>query len=252
MAELSSCYFCGSALDASLERRTVADTAGETTVVVCPSCRRKLVAVLDRVLDADPAAERDSLLAMAIEGDGRTTPETPPEADAERDDGPSADARSEASGDRSATTNDAGTETRRDDSGGVAASPTTVSGESDPIFADDGDDAAGDDTAVFGSEDATVSVGDDGPNAVREAEPDRSDAPEDTADDGPADRPDAATYNRVVRLLQNREFPVPTAEIEDVAVNAYDLDSAEFRAVIDTAVDRGVLTEEGDQLHRPD
>jgi predicted nucleic-acid-binding protein len=63
--------------------------------------------------------------------------------------------------------------------------------------------------------------------------------------------PDARTYNRVVRLLQNREFPVERDEIEAVATNAYELSAAEFDAVIRVAVDRGVLEAEDGLLKLP-
>jgi predicted nucleic-acid-binding protein len=63
--------------------------------------------------------------------------------------------------------------------------------------------------------------------------------------------PDARTYNRVVRLLQNREFPVDRDEIEAVATNAYELSHEEFDAVIRLAIDRGVLEEEDGKLVLP-
>jgi hypothetical protein len=62
----------------------------------------------------------------------------------------------------------------------------------------------------------------------------------------------ALEYNKVMRLLQNREFPVARGEIETVAANAYDLSPAECAEVIDLAVDRGLIDEDGDQLVRPD
>lgn len=62
----------------------------------------------------------------------------------------------------------------------------------------------------------------------------------------------ALEYNKVMRLLQNREFPVDRAEIETVAANAYDLSRAECGAVIDLAIDRGLVDEAGGQLHRPE
>jgi len=65
---------------------------------------------------------------------------------------------------------------------------------------------------------------------------------------GASDAPSQATYNRVVRLLQNREFPVERDEIATVAMNAYDIPPEDFDAVIQTAVNRGVLEEEGPYL----
>ncbi len=60
----------------------------------------------------------------------------------------------------------------------------------------------------------------------------------------------ALEYNKVMRLLQNRSFPVARDEIETVAANAYGLSQAECAEVIDLAVDRGLIDEDGDQLVR--
>jgi len=62
----------------------------------------------------------------------------------------------------------------------------------------------------------------------------------------------ALEYNKVIRLLQNREFPVDRAEIETVAANAYELSRADCAAVIDLAVDQELLDEEGGKLYRPE
>lgn len=61
----------------------------------------------------------------------------------------------------------------------------------------------------------------------------------------------ALEYNRVMRMLQNREFPVDRGEIEVVAANAYDLAQSECAQVIDLAVDRGLLDERDGELYRP-
>ncbi|MEF8784759.1 MAG: hypothetical protein V5A45_02415 [Haloarculaceae archaeon] len=60
----------------------------------------------------------------------------------------------------------------------------------------------------------------------------------------------ALEYNKVMRLLQNRTFPVDRDEIETVAANAYGLSQSECAQVIDLAVDRGLIGEDGDQLVR--
>ncbi|SDK05801.1 hypothetical protein SAMN05216226_11613 [Halovenus aranensis] len=62
----------------------------------------------------------------------------------------------------------------------------------------------------------------------------------------------ALEYNRVMRMLQNRNFPVDRTEIEVVAANAYDLAESECAQVIDLAVDRGLLEERDGELYRPD
>lgn len=62
----------------------------------------------------------------------------------------------------------------------------------------------------------------------------------------------ALEYNKVMRLLQNREFPVERAEIVEVAASAYNLAESDCAEVIDLAVDRGLLEEEAGQLVRPE
>lgn len=62
----------------------------------------------------------------------------------------------------------------------------------------------------------------------------------------------ALEYNKVMRLLQNREFPVDRMELLAVAASTYDLSQAECEAVLDIAVERGLLAEDGDKLVKPD
>ncbi|QLH84108.1 hypothetical protein [Halosimplex pelagicum] len=65
MDRLSSCYFCGAALDATLEEHPVVPSAlhpgtdAQKTVVLCRTCQRKLDAVLDTVVDAVEANAGD-------------------------------------------------------------------------------------------------------------------------------------------------------------------------------------------------
>jgi hypothetical protein len=317
MSDLSSCYFCGTALDASLERRTLAASGGEpTSVVLCPTCRRKLLGVLERTLVAAPEAERDSMLATAAaavdDADGES--DAPAVADVTPDQGvagPPAVATG-ADGEADDTADDGADESNDDTDDPDAAddvahaqdrsaSATTEAGETDPIFANGDEATPNDGGPAFGDDDpaaegapgeadpdddaqapaeADASGGDDGAetqangDVVREAEPngggsdteasaesepgpaaDSAGGPAaagDPSGDAPSagEGPDVETYNRVIRLLQNREFPVQTAEIEEVAVNAYGIDPVDFRAVIDAAVEREVIEERGDRLVR--
>jgi len=65
MDRLSSCYFCGAALDATLEEHPVVPSAlhpgtdTQKTVVLCRTCQRKLDAVLGTVVDAVEANAGD-------------------------------------------------------------------------------------------------------------------------------------------------------------------------------------------------
>jgi hypothetical protein len=266
MPELSSCYFCRATLDALVERSTLAASGGdETTVALCPPCRRKLVAVLERTVAADPAAETDTLLGAASDPDatGEDPRNEPGVADVTPNQGSPVLSETESEDGRS--------EAADGQDGTKASRPRkAVGGDETPIFdgADDAADAGADTAAVFGSGSETETESADAASeaeVVREAEPDAdgsnaegesADTPssEESGDDGgeaAAQRVDTDTYNRVVRLLQNREFPVPTADIREVAVSAYDIDPADFRVAIDAAVDRGVLVEDGDRLDVP-
>ena len=132
--------------------------------------------------------------------------------------------------------------------------------DDDPAEPDEADQAAastGSEIAdeADGLEDTGGSAGDDTP-AESDDQPDAGEAAE-TADRGEPstdDKPSisALEYNKVMRLLQNREFPVDREEVVTVAANAYQLSEADCLAVIDLAVDRGLLAEDGDALVRPD
>lgn len=60
-------------------------------------------------------------------------------------------------------------------------------------------------------------------------------------------------YNKVMRLLENREFPVEIAEFEAIATNAYQLEPSDVEAVIEAAIARGLIErgEDGETLVRP-
>jgi len=61
----------------------------------------------------------------------------------------------------------------------------------------------------------------------------------DTDDDLPED------YYRVLRLLQNREFPMERADLTAIVTGAYDVTGPQCERILETAVERGVLVEDG-------
>jgi hypothetical protein len=63
------------------------------------------------------------------------------------------------------------------------------------------------------------------------------------------ERPDE--YRKVMRLIENREFPVARAELEAVVTSAYGLEDDQCRRILDAAIERGVLVEDGAELDRP-
>jgi hypothetical protein len=62
------------------------------------------------------------------------------------------------------------------------------------------------------------------------------------------DEPDE--FRTVMRLLGNREFPIRRSDVVELAAGAYELEETHVERIIDHAVDRGVLTDEGGTLTR--
>ncbi|MFB6361849.1 MAG: hypothetical protein ABEH59_11080 [Halobacteriales archaeon] len=59
-------------------------------------------------------------------------------------------------------------------------------------------------------------------------------------------------YNRVMRLLQNREFPMEREAFVTLATNAYELHADEVQALLEEVIENGKLAVRDDQLVRPD
>ncbi len=59
-------------------------------------------------------------------------------------------------------------------------------------------------------------------------------------------------YNRVTRLLQNRELPMEREAFVTLATNAYELHADEVQGVLDEVIEKGKLAVRDDQLVRPD
>lgn len=90
----------------------------------------------------------------------------------------------------------------------------------------------------------------DGPNGATGAD-DSSDGTGDGATgQNVANRPPTG-YGKVIRLLQNREFPMRRSAVENLAAGAYDLESREVDAIIDHALEKDEFVENRDELQRP-
>ena len=70
----------------------------------------------------------------------------------------------------------------------------------------------------------------------------------DGAGSTPGDEP--AEFRTVMRLLGNREFPVERDSVVELAASAYDLDEGHVHRILDHAVDRGVIADDGGTLRR--
>lgn len=118
----------------------------------------------------------------------------------------------------------------------------------------DGDTASEESTPVTEAETDDRASVDSGEEESGADEP----APPDSGESGGSDDEDqrrsisALEYNKVMRLLQNREFPVDRMELMAVAASTYDLTEADCAEVLDIAIDRGLLAEDGNKLIKPD
>ncbi len=283
MTHLSSCYFCGTTLDDTLRDYRVVpaelrDADDTTTATLCQSCHGKLERLLAPVVaaagadgatldvpattdrrESDEGATADPLLSDAgsdlVEIDEEPLTET---GDAEPRDPPggsdeTADTGREGEheeGDTGENGEDRAGETVRirhetDDSGTDEGGETATGDGTDP---ESTDRAAGGDTD--GGD--TTGTGTGTGSGTRED----TDTGGDTDDGGQSDAAQttisALEYNKVMRLLQNRDFPVDRPEFVAMAANAYGLAEHECAEVIDLAVDRGLVAERDEQLVRPD
>lgn len=207
MATLSSCYFCGTALDAPVESGPVVPESvpveTDQTVSLCPTCRRKLTGILEGAFEAVEVDETASESATTPP-DEWITPDTDEESDDDRE--------AEADDD----------DTDSDD--------TEPAEESETAPADDAPDEPTDDAGGDG--------GDGGPGDGGE---------------GGGERPavlSTPAAKQVIRLLQNREFPLERTEFEIVAANAYDIPQQDCADVIDALIEEDYIGEDGETLTR--
>ena len=102
---------------------------------------------------------------------------------------------------------------------------------------DDQDGGADDDGAERATDDRDGGADDDG---AERATDDR---------DGGADDDDVPDgYYKVLRLLQNREFPMERADLTALVTGAYDVSEPQCDRIVETAVERGVLVADGSTL----
>ncbi|MFB6255600.1 MAG: hypothetical protein ABEH58_02555 [Haloplanus sp.] len=67
--------------------------------------------------------------------------------------------------------------------------------------------------------------------------------------DGDADADDVPDgYYKILRLLQNREFPMERADLTTLVTGAYDMSEPQCERILETAIERGVLVEDGSSL----
>ena len=249
MDQLSSCYFCGGALDVSLSEYPIIpksldpEAEKQGTVVLCSTCREKLANIVEPAVEVAKADARDAAEtatdAGTTEPSGLLDDSGTPADDAQA----TTDSVVEPADDGSLLGDDDGStdgQSKVERSAATAESdaPATPEAETatDPLDERAAEPTEGSDTGTAGAE-------------TRDDDSEQSDDSDDSAG-GPSLT--KLEYNKVMRLLQNREMPVDRAEIREVAVNAYDIDGEQFDAIIDAAVDRDLIGQESGQLVESD
>lgn len=258
MPDLSACYFCGAAADAQVREYDVvpgaADESLRSTATLCPGCREKLETVLSPVVrGAQPSDEPVDVRLEAVEAADADAAASTPTLEVESEDILAAADRSRDAADDETVDADAEAASSGADEEAASSDET----DADPLAGSGGDSAA--DGIAFGDNaDESASRGADAEIESESTGDDNSpaggsDAAAASTDGsaGDVDRPDADTYNRVVRLLQNREFPVNRSEFSELASSAYDIPADECANVIDYAIQRGELVEDRGMLKKP-
>jgi hypothetical protein len=130
----------------------------------------------------------------------------------------------------------------------------TDSPPNDSIFAADTDRSASGPDASAENSDVTFEDPDSGRRVAAEARPPTvREAQSTTAEETrTASTPSPRTYNKVMRLLQNRDFPIRRAQLEEIAAGAYDVDPDDCRTIIDAAIEKGLVEQEGPLLVDPE
>lgn len=268
MDRLDACYFCGTAGEAQLREVSIAprarrgDPDATVATTLCPSCEGKLQTLLGRVFD--------NVESRRVEDAGGATDESAG-ADGDASAGGGGDATAGADGGRAAA-DDPDKPVDRIDVSGESGDAPRGDGDRQPLFdpapdvrevpepdddgataasggapseagdAPSGTDASGSAAADPPGEDAEILADDDEPTVRARA----SSTPAD-----PLDGVSVAEYNRVMRLLQNREFPMAREAFVDLASSAYDLETGAVQQVLDAVVDKGALAERDGDLVRP-
>jgi hypothetical protein len=302
MSDLTSCYFCGTALDAPVERYPLTPPSIDATtgrsVALCPTCRRKLVKVLeivgeefDAVLDEEGAPADDTADAETTEAAdaAAATDSTADADDADADTTPAAEGGSDSATETTATDADADSATETTATDAESTAETVVAEEpaedAETAESTDESDTETDEAAATGSDSDEHEATADAPTAdesgadpsterskstdvdpVAATDPTAGDAAGNTASETAQETADAGgaggggkpellstpAAQKVIKLLQNREFPLEREEFEIVASNAYDIPMRDCEEVIDTLVGEGYVDEDGAMLTRPE
>lgn len=260
MRQLRTCDFCGDEAVGTFEivpPELNPSEAEQRRVVLCAGCQPTLEELLEPLLARAGADASTDATGGESESDDGADSAT---GDADTDDGGRSAAndgsRATAPGDTTAsgTTGIDGTD------GGASEDESAVPGavvtpDTDERSVPDADEgvAIGGGRAGRDRNDGTASAVESNGGSDRKSitKSERAAAPGTgmTPQGGDAETPSPPrAYGKVLRLLQNREFPMARSDVEGLAAGAYDLEDDEVDAIIEHAVEQGDLELDGRQI----
>ncbi|RLM91005.1 hypothetical protein D3D02_04405 [Halobellus sp. Atlit-38R] len=280
MRQLRTCDFCGD--DAAgvyevLPPELSPTEAEQRRVVLCADCLETLEGVLDPLLarlgvgrsdEHGPDRPVTPAASSGAPDSSESTPALDSQSPADTAAADTAVADSSESVDTGAAPEtDTGTDTEAEvdidgetDMDSETETDTDADADTEsPTGADpDSDDASWEDARspppLGESEESAPSMPDAASNGTAEADassppessseaPERASGPS-TTDEEPEE------FRTVMRLLGNREFPIPRAEIVELAAGAYDLEESHVEQIIEYAVDRDLLVDDSGTLRK--
>ena len=258
MDRLSSCYFCGDALDASLDEypvvpASIAPGPGDRrSIVLCQSCKRKLDPVVEAVVDAVDAADGPVEFAHDSEDDGGTgstgagdigstlgddddllQPVGGEDGDGDRDDGEAGE------------TETGGMEFGR--SVGESGAGEEVETDTDDRSKSSDDDRSTGERKYTSGQRAGGRPTDPGDGGSDDGDEDENESEADGEGDPDVTMTRLENTN-VMRLLRNREFPVERDDFVTVASSAYEISPRKCEKVIQLGIKHDLIREDEGQL----
>ena len=287
MRQLRACDFCGDDALGAFEvvpPELSPTEAEQRRVVLCQACRATLEELLEPLLaragvvTVDETDEEidDAAVETPTSSDGTQSSNTygTPADDVPTEESSTEDSSTDANPSDEPTAEDSSTDANPSDEPTAEESSTDANPSDEPAAEgssagdDSSDGPAGDhssDVADSIEEWAGETPSGDGDSAGKSAneevdsdivvvthanesmdEPDTS--RDESAASGGALTPE---YGKLLRLLRNRDLPMNRSKVEALASGAYDLDGHEVEGLIDAAVDRGDLVDDGGRIRLP-
>ena len=241
MRELRRCDFCGGDAAGTFEivpPELNPTEAEQRRVVLCGDCKAVLGELLEPLLERAGAGDGRDVEAGTNDVETGSSEVVAGSSDGEAEDGDQAGSEDGDAG--------GGDEAGSADGETSGSDGETGSDDGEGIRFDESDSGGATDRQSNGGVTVTTDQPGDDRSAAAGDSREGADGTGASASDG---RP-PESYGKVLRLLRNREFPMARGEVEALAAGAYDLEDPEVAAIIDHAIERGKLVEDGSQLRR--